>query len=214
MFDPVVESAATHCKRALRCILAAALLCALTVTRAAEVSPYDEIAYADEAAGLKFPQMMATYRFQQKLDSGNTAQGFSLVYVENTGATATITFYDAGQLDVAEGINDPRVREELRKIDASTKDLVQKGKYKSAKRMDKLAPLSKEWLQVNHEILLPGGKTVHHYNLVRGYHGKFLRVEVYGAPEGTYARLHPFLLSVMRATGLMIPGYRPPGVVR
>jgi hypothetical protein len=88
--------------------------------------------------------------------------------------------------------------------------MVMKGQYKSAMRIDKLEPLSKDWLQVNHDILMPGGKVVHAYSFLCGQNGKFIKVRIMGSPEGTYARLRPFLTGTMYAVGLMVPTYRPP----
>jgi hypothetical protein len=196
----------------MRNLLLALVLAVLVPVEAAEVSPYDEVAFQDPQTGFRFMQMMATYRFQRKLDYGSPQLGWGVAYVENTGATATITVYDLGQQGIPDGINDSRVREEFRTIDESIMRLVQKGEYKSAKRIARLQPLNKDWLQDNHEILLPGGKTVNSYSFIRGRNGKFVKVRVTGAPEGTYARLPPFMIGVGHAIGTMIPGYRPPAV--
>lgn len=196
----------------MRNLLFAFILAAFAPAQAAEMSPSDEIAFADPATGFRFMKMMATYRFQQKLEHASRETGYTLAYVENSGATADITVYDLGQKDIHDGTTDPRVLEEFRKLDENVQRMVMKGQYKTATRIDDLEPLSKEWLQVNHNILMPGGKVVHAYSFLCGQNGKFIKVRIMGAPEGTYARLRPFLIGTMYAVGLMIPTYRPPDV--
>lgn len=186
------------------------LLAALAPVQAAEVSPYSEIAFEDPATGFRFMKMVATYRFQQKLEHASREAGYTIAYVENTGATADITVYDQGQANIADGTTDSRVLAEFSKLDENMQRMVVKGQYKVAMRIDNLEPLSREWLQINHEILMPGGKVMHVYSFLCGHNGKFIKIRIVGSPEGTYARLRPFLIGTMYAVGLMIPTYRPP----
>lgn len=194
----------------MRNLLFALILAAFAPLQAADVSPYDEIAFEDPATGFRFMKMVATYRFQQKLEHASREAGYTIAYMDNTGATADITVYDLGQTNIPDGTTDSRVLAEFRKLDENIQRMVMKGQYKLATRIDKLEPLSKQWLQINHEILMPGGKTVHAYSFLCGQNGRFIKIRIMGAPEGTYVRLRPFLTGTMYAVGLMIPTYRPP----
>lgn len=194
----------------MRNLLFAFILAAFAPLQAAEVSPYDEIAFEDPATGFRFMQKVATYRFQQKLEHASREAGYTIAYIENSGATADITVYDLGQKNIPDGTTDSRVVAEFRKLDENVQRMVMKGQYKTAMRIDSLEPLSKDWLQVNHDIMMPGGKVVHAYAFLCGQNGKFIKIRIMGAPEGTYARLRPFLVGTMYAVGLMIPTYRPP----
>lgn len=196
----------------MRNLLFALVLAAFAPAQAAEVSPYDEIAFEDPATGFRFMKMVANYRFQQRLEHASREAGYTVAYIENTGATADITVYDLGQQNIPNGTADPRVLAEFRKLDENVQRMLLKGQYKTATRMDDLEPLSKDWLQINHSILMPGGKVVHAYSFLCGHNGKFIKIRIMGAPEGTYARLRPFLNGTMYAVGLMIPTYRPPAV--
>lgn len=194
----------------MRNLLFAFILAALAPVQAAEVSPYDEIAFQDPGTGFRFMKMVATYRFQQKLEHASREAGYTIAYIENTGATADITVYDLGQQNIPDGITDSRVLAEFSKLDENVQRMVMKGQYKTASRIDDLEPLSKDWLQVNHNILMPGGKVMHSYSFLCGQNGKFIKIRIMGPPEGTYARVRPFLIGTMYAVGLMIPTYRPP----
>jgi hypothetical protein len=194
----------------MRNLLLAFILAAFAPVQAAEVSPYDEIAFEDPATGFRFMKMVATYRFQQKLEHASREAGYTIAYIESSGATADITVYDLGQKNIPDGTTDSRVLAEFRKLDENVQRMVMKGQYKTAMRLDDLEPLSKDWLQVNHDILMPGGKVVHAYSFLCGQNGKFIKIRIMGAPEGTYARLRPFLVGTLDAVGLMVPTYRPP----
>ena len=194
----------------MRNLLFALILAAFAPTQAAEVASYDEIAFEDPATGFRFMKIVATFRFQQRLEHASREAGYTIAYIENTGATADITVYDLGQKNIPDGTADSRVLAEFRKLDENVQRMVMKGQYKTAMRIDNLEPLSKDWLQVNHDILMPGGKVVHAYSFLCGQNGKFIKIRIMGSPEGTYARLRPFLTGTMYAVGLMVPTYRPP----
>lgn len=194
----------------MRNLLFALILAAFVPAQAAEVSPSDEIAFEDPATGFRFMKRVATYRFQQKLEHASREAGYTIAYIESSGATADITVYDLGQKNIPDGTTDSRVLAEFRKLDENVQRMVMKGQYKTAMRIDDLEPLSKDWLQVDHDILMPGGKVVHAHSFLCGQNGKFIKIRIMGPPEGTYARLRPFLVGTMYAVGLMIPTYRPP----
>lgn len=196
----------------MRHLLFALLLAVFAPAQAAEMPPAEPTAFEDPATGFRFPQRVSTYRFENRLEHASREAGYTIAYLENTGATADITVYTMGYTGIADGTRDSRVLAEFRKIDETLQRMVQNGQYKFAKRFDK-TPLFKNWLQDNHEILLAGGRTLHAYSFMCAYDGRFIKVRVMGSPEGTYARLRPFLVGIMYAVGLMVPSPRSGGAM-
>lgn len=59
----------------MRNLLLALVLAVFVPVEAAEVSPYDEVAFQDPQTGFRFMQRMSTYRFQRTLDYGSPQRG-------------------------------------------------------------------------------------------------------------------------------------------
>ena len=107
------------------------------------------------------------------------------------------------KLTLANGTGDMRLRHELSSIDDGLAELVRRGEYVSVERVDLGPSMSKAWLQVSHDIRLPGGKTVKSYSFMRVQNGYFVKLRISGPPAGSQARLPGFLLGVSRAIGLL-----------
>jgi hypothetical protein len=187
------------------------LLISLNPGYAADVSPFDEIVHEDPFAEFRFPRMIGPYTFQGVRKYPRVGLGYSVHYVEMTGAKATIIVYDLDQSGIQDGTTDARVKEEFENIDSSIMGVVQQGGYRSASRNDDLPMLSKAWLQMNHEIVENNGRQVHSYSFIRAQAGHFVKIRISTASEGSYARLPVFLIGVSRAIGMLSDRAKPKG---
>jgi hypothetical protein len=185
-------------------VLLLALLLLNTVAIAAEESPHDRIVYEDPASGFRFPQMIAAYELVKTDDLGRQL-GTAIHYVEMAGTKASIYVYNKGFTNLANGTGDMRLRHELSSIDDGMAELIRRGEYTSVERVDLGPAMSKAWLQVSHDIRLPGGKTLKSYSFMRVQNGYFVKLRISGPAESgsSQARLPAFLLGVSRAIGLL-----------
>jgi len=172
------------------------------VPLSAEELPHDRIVYEDRASGFRFPQMIAAYELVKTDDLGRQL-GTAVHYIETAGAKASVYIYNKGFTNLANGIGDLRLRHELSSIDDGFAELVRRGEYVSVERVD-LASMSKAWLQVSHDIKLPGGKSLKSYSFMRVQNGYFVKLRISAPAEGgAQARMPAFLLGVSRAIGLL-----------
>ena len=180
-------------------LLALVLLSA--AASAAEELPHDRIVYQDPASGFRFPQMIAAYELVKTDDFGRQL-GTAVHYLETTGAKASIYVYNKGFANLANGTDDLRLRHELSSIDDQLAELVHRGEYVATERVD-LAQMSKAWLQVSHDVQLPGGQALKSYSFMRVQNGYFVKLRISGPAESTQARVPTFLVGVSRAIGLL-----------
>lgn len=173
-----------------------------TVVLAAEESPHDRLVYEEPASGFRFPQMIAAYELADIDDHGRQL-GSAIHYVETAESKASVFVYNKGFGNLANGTGDMRLRHELSSIDDGLAELVRRGEYLSVERVDLGPPMSKAWLQVSHDIKLPGGKMLKSYSFMRVQNGYFVKLRISTPPEGSQARLPGFLLGVSRAIGLL-----------
>jgi hypothetical protein len=179
-----------------------ALLLLTTVAIAGEEAPHDRIVYEEPASGFRFPQMIAAYELV-KTDELGRQLGTAIHYLESADSKASIYVYNKGFGNLANGTGDMRLRHELSSIDDGLAELVRRGEYLSVERVDIGPAMSKAWLQVSHDIKLPGGKMQKSYSFMRVQNGYFVKLRISGPPEGSQARLPGFLLGVSRAIGLL-----------
>jgi hypothetical protein len=170
----------------------------------AEERPHDRIVYEDPASGFGFPQMIAAYELV-KTDELGRQLGTAIHYTETVDSKASIYVYNKGFSNLATGTGDLRLRHELSSIDAGLMELVRRGEYLSVERVDLGPAMSKAWLQVSHDIKLPGGKMLKSYSFMRVQNGYFVKLRISGPAEsgGIQARLPLFLLGVSRSIGLL-----------
>lgn len=179
-----------------------ALLLLTTAAIASEPAPHDRIVYVDPASGFRFPQMIAQYELV-KTDELGRQLGTAIQYSESADSRASIYVYNKGFGNLANGTGDMRLRHELSSIDDGLAELVRRGEYLSVERVDIGPAMSKAWLQVSHDIKLPGGKLLKSYSFMRVQNGYFVKLRISGPPEGSQARLPAFLLGVSRSIGLL-----------
>lgn len=180
----------------------AALLALVSISPNAAPAPQDEIAFEDVFTGFKFPRLLGAFQFQNRVQYQHVDLGYGVNYADRTGATATIVVYDLNIRDLANGTDDPRVRQELEKTDEAIAVVARQGRYSGFQRME--APrLSKAWLQMSHVLVRPDGRKAYAYSFIRGQHGRFVKIRITTPSEGTLARLPIFLLGVSRAVGML-----------
>ena len=183
-------------------VLFLALVLLNTVAIAAEERLHDRIVYEDPASGFQFPQMIAAYQLVDTDDYGPQL-GTAIQYAETEESKASVYVYNKGFSNLANGTADLRLRHELSSIDDALAEMVRRGEYVSCERVDIGPAMSKAWLQVSHDIKLPGGKMLKSYSFMRVQNGHFVKLRISGPPEGSQARLPGFLLGVSRAIGLL-----------
>jgi hypothetical protein len=183
-------------------VLFLVLLLLTTAAIAGEEAPHDRIVFEDPASGFRFPQMIAKYELIKTDDFGRQL-GTAIHYAETEDSKASVYVYNKGFGNLANGTGDMRLRHELSSIDDGLAELVRRGEYLSVERVDLGPSMSKAWLQVSHDIKLPGGKTLKSYSFMRVQNGYFVKLRISGPPEGSQARLPGFLLAVSRAIGLL-----------
>lgn len=168
----------------------------------AEEMPWERIAFEDRDSGFRFPQMIAPYEYVQNQDYG-PRMGTGVHYMELTGTKASIYFYTKELNDLRDGTSEPRLKDELQAIEEGFSEMIRRGEYASVRRVDPTQPLSKAWLQTNHEIQLRDGTVLKSYSFLRVQNGRFVKIRISGTSEGSYARLPTFLLGVMRGIGML-----------
>lgn len=188
----------------LRLISAAILvlvgLIPIAAPRAAQ-APREEVAFEDVFTGFKFPKVLGAYRFQNRAQGPHVDLGYGLNYGDATGA-ATIVVYDLNLRDIANGTEDPRVLEELKKAEAAIATFAQQSGYRSVNRVE-TPQLSKAWLQQSYELIRPDGRKAYAYSFLRAQGGRFIKIRITSSFQGTFARLPVFLLGVSRAIGML-----------
>ncbi|MET0534652.1 MAG: hypothetical protein ABW171_10545 [Steroidobacter sp.] len=167
----------------------------------AEESSADRIVFQDPASGFRFPQMIGAYELV-KTEGFGYRGGTAVHYAETNGTQASVFIYNKDFTNLANGLDDRRLRNELSSIDGAMTEMVRRGEYQSVERVD-LAPMSKAWLQVSHDIKLPGGKTLKSYSFMRVQNGYFVKLRVSGPSEGSNARVPAVLVGVSRAIGML-----------
>lgn len=192
-----------HREQIVRALLLALVLLN-TAAIAADERLDERIVYEDPASGFRFPQMIAKYELVKTDDLGRQL-GSAIHYVETAGTQASIFVYNKGFGNLANGTGDLRLRHELSSIDDGLAELVRRGEYTSVERVDLGPAMSKAWLQVSHDIRLPGGRALKSYAFMRVQNGYFVKVRISGPAESgsSQAQLPGFLLGVSRAIGLL-----------
>lgn len=185
----------------LRLILTAILSVASMLPCAAR-SPIGDIAYEDVFTGFKFPKLLGSFQFQNRIQYDRVDLGYGVNYVERTGATATIVVYDLNVRGLPDGTADERVLDELTKMEEAITTLARRGGYRSVSRIES-PRLSKAWLQLSHELVRPDGRKSYAHSFIRGQAGRFVKIRVTTPLAGTFERLPVFLLGVSRAVGML-----------
>jgi hypothetical protein len=168
----------------------------------AVLSAADPIVHDDPFTGFKFPRTIASYTFQNQVQYPRVGLGYGLNYVERGGATATIVVYDLNMSGIVDGTASAEVVAQFKEIEPSVAAMAKQGGYREVRRIE-AQPLSKAWLQVNHELVRPDGRAVFSYSFIRAQNGKYVKIRVTAASSASYARLPLFLLGVTRAIGMM-----------
>jgi hypothetical protein len=89
------------------------LLIALGPASGAEIAPHEQVAHEDVFTGFKFPRLLGSFTFQNRVEYARVDLGYGVNYVERGGATATISVYDLNQHGIVDGTGDARVVEEF-----------------------------------------------------------------------------------------------------
>lgn len=185
----------------LRLILAAIFSLVAMLPCGAQ-APLAEVAYEDVFTGFRFPKLLGSFQFQNRIQYEHVDLGYGVNYVERTGATATIAVYDLNLRGIANGTDDERVREELTKMNEAIAIVARQGGYSSVAPVES-PRLSKAWLQLSHELVRPDGRKAYAYSFIRAQGGRFVKIRVTTSSAGTFQRLPVFLLGVSRAIGML-----------
>jgi hypothetical protein len=171
-------------------------------------SAADPIAHDDPFTGFKFPRTIAGFTFQNHVQYPRVGLGYGLNYIERGGATATIVVYDLNATGIPDGTASAEVVAQFKEIEPSVAAMAKQGGYREVRRIE-AQPLSKAWLQVNHELVRSDGRAVFSYSFIRAQNGKYVKIRVTAPAAASYARLPLFLLGVSRAIGMMSSQGKP-----
>jgi hypothetical protein len=186
-------------------VLLIVLLGSASPSQSAESVGRDKIVHEDPFANFRFPQTLGSYSYQGRVQYPRVGLGYGLNYVERSGATATIAIYDLNTTGVLDGTSDARVQQEFEKLDEVIASVAQQGGYQRAAKLANVPPLSKAWLQVNHELVRADGRRAYAYSFIRAQGGKFVKIRITSPSPAVYERLPMFLLDVSRSIGLLKP---------
>ena len=175
---------------------------------AAGVSP-DQIVHEDPFAGFKFPRVISGFTFQTKVQYPRVGLGYGMNYADRSGTTVTIVVYDMNETGIADGTAGAGVSRQFDDIDTAIAQLAQQTGHRGVEKAANVQPLSKAWLQANHELIRPDGRRTFTYSFLRGQNGKYVKIRVTASSNAVYARLPLFLLGVSRAIGMMSGDTRP-----
>jgi hypothetical protein len=167
------------------------------------LSAADPLAHDDPFTGFKFPRTIAGFTFQNHVQYPRVGLGYALNYVERGGTTATIVIYDLNATGIPDGTASAEVREQFKDIEPSIAAMAKQGGYRELRRLEIAQPLSKAWLQANHELVRADGRVLFSYSFIRAQNGKYVNVRVTAPSSVSYARLPLLLLGVTRAIGMM-----------
>ena len=187
----------------------AVLLLLLIGSAAHAAGSADEIVHDDPFAGFRFSRVISGYTFQNKVQYPRVGLGYGLNYADRMGTAVTIVVYDLNETGIPDGITGPGVLKQFEETDASIAQMARQNGYRAVDRVANVAPLSKAWLQANHELVRPDGRRAFSYSFLRAQNGKYIKVRVTAQTNAVYTRLPLFLLGVSRAIGMMSGETRP-----
>lgn len=170
---------------------------------AAGNSPANQIVHDDPFTGFKFPRTLSGYTFQNKVQYPRVGLGYGVNYVDRAGTTATIIVYDLNISGIPTGTTDAGVLQQFDEIDASVVQMAKQNGYRAVERVSGVQPLSKAWLQANHELVRPDGRRAFSYSFIRAQSGRYVKIRITAPSNAAYARLPLFLLDVSRAIGML-----------
>jgi hypothetical protein len=186
----------------MRIVLSLLLMLSMSA-HAAGGSSANQIVHDDPFTGFKFPKTLAGYTFQNKVQYPRVGLGYGVNYVDRAGTTATIIVYDLNVSGIPTGTADAGVLQQFEEIDASIAALARQGGYQAVERIAGLQPLSKAWLQANHELVRADGRRAFSYSFIRAQNGRYVKIRVTAPSNAAYSRLPMFLLDVSRAIGML-----------
>jgi hypothetical protein len=186
----------------MRIVFSLLLMLSLSV-HAAGGSAADQIVHDDPFTGFKFPRTIAGFAFQNKVQYPRVGLGYGVNYFDRAGTTATVIVYDLNMSGIPTGTTDPGILQQFQEIDASIAALAKQTGYRAVERVDAIQPLSKAWLQANHELVRSDGRRSYSYSFIRAQNGRYVKIRVTAPSNAAYARLPVFLLGVSRAIGML-----------
>lgn len=137
-------------------------------------------AFVDTETGFVFPQTVAGFSFQDKGQYGDPRLGYGLNYRSEDGILITVIVYDLGLKDIADGIDGPRVQQQMKQARGDVDLNVNVGNYRSAHLIDDVEVFSPLFLRVSYNIVRKDGVQRRSHLFIRGQHQHFVKVRATG----------------------------------
>jgi hypothetical protein len=136
-------------------------------------------AFADAKSGFVFPRTLAGLGYENRREYGDPRLGYGVNY-RGEGIFVTVIVYDLGEQSIGDGIDDARVRQQMRQAQADVAEAVRRGDYREAIADGEAKQYSPLFLQASYRILAKNGAQYRSYIFVRGQKRHFIKVRATG----------------------------------
>jgi hypothetical protein len=160
-------------------------------------------AVVDPNTGFVFPETVAGFKYQDRREYGDPRLGYGLDYWSKEGILITVIVYDLGLKDIADGIEDPRVRQQMKLAQEDVERAVSLGAYRAATPIDdsvkRFSPLL---LQASYHLVRKDGAERRSYLFMRGQHRHFIKLRATCPTDWQLdTRISHFLEAFLTITG-------------
>lgn len=140
-------------------------------------------AFVDTKTGFVFPQTVAGFSFKDKREYGDPGLGYGLNYWSKDGTLMTVIVYDLGIKGIEDGINGPRVQQQMRQAREDVDRAVDVGYYRAARLIDDVGVFSPLFLRASYDIVRNDGVQRRSHLFMRGQHEHFVKVRATGPAD-------------------------------
>ena len=138
--------------------------------------------FVDTETGFVFPHAIAEFSFHNKSQYGD-GLGYELNYRSEDGILITVIVYDLGEQDIKDGINDPRVQQQMKQALDDVNRAVDLGVYRSAYLICDVKVLPPLFLRASYNIVRKDGVETRNHLFIRGQHQHFVEIRATGPPN-------------------------------
>lgn len=137
-------------------------------------------AFVDTKTGFVFPQRIAEFSFHDKRQYSDPSLGYGLNYWSEDGILITVIVYDLGLRDITDGIDGPRVQQQMTQAQEDINRAVTLGFYQSAHSIDDVQGFSPLFLRASYSVLRKDGVLRRTHLFLRGQYQHFVKVRATG----------------------------------
>jgi hypothetical protein len=142
--------------------------------------PLADDAFFDTETGFVFPQTVAGFSFKEKRQYGDPRLGYGLNYMSEDRILITVIVYNLGIKDITDGINGPRVQQQMQKAREDVDRTVNDGYNRSVHLIDDVEGFSPLFLRASYNIAGRDGIQKRSHLFIRGQRQHFVKVRTTG----------------------------------